>query len=258
MNYNESNADLRVIPIYLVDSSGDPATGLTLTGSEVQVSKSGAAFTNGAGSITEVANGYYRYVATQAETATDSFLILKVVDAGLTALPYVYSVDIGTRIEMAESLAAARRLPIYLVDTSGDPVAGLALTAAEVQIAGVGFGFVDAVGTATEIGSGAYYYELDTSEVADEGISILKINDAAARPYIYSFDVVPSSTVGGECGGYIGGYLGMCDDDGGADDDESTPSTPIPAPLTLSDHEYHDHAAHAIKRLCQFAKVATS
>lgn len=249
MNYNESDATLRQIPIYLEDSGGSPVTGLTLTGAELKVSLSGAAFVDGGGTATEVGSGYYYYTATQAETLTDSFITLRVNDAA--AKVYVISVDIGERIQQNEPAASARRLPIYMVDTSGTPVTGLTLDDTRAQVSVAGGAFADIVNTpATEVGLGLYYYELDLTEVATSGVGILKVVHPSAVPYIYAWDVVPEVVLDdGECG-YFGGYFGLCL----AEAASTTGPSPVESPLELNDPEYLDLAAQAISRLCEYAK----
>lgn len=250
MNYNESDASLRQIPIYLEDSSGSPVTGATLTGAELKVSLSGAAFVNGGGTATEVGGGYYYYTATQAETLTDSFIMLRVADAA--AKVYVVSVDIGTRVEQDEPSATARRLPIYLVDSGGNAVAGLTLDDTRVQLSAAGGAFADIVNTpATEIGLGAYYYELDPTEVTTPGVNVLKVVHPSAVPYVYAWDVVAAAPAldSGECG-YFGGYFGLC----GGDTTPASGPSPVESPLEPSDPEYIDLAAQAINRLCEFAR----
>lgn len=252
MIYNEPDAALRQIPIYLVDSGGSPVTGLTLTGSEVQVSLSGAPFVNGSGTATEVGSGYYYYTATQAETATDSFIILRVNDAA--AKTYVISVDIGDRIEQSEPVAAARRLPIYVVDSGGTPVTGLTLNAANIKLSTLGAAFVDATTVpATEIGLGAYYYELTAVEVASIGIHILKVTHASITPYVYAWAVrAPAAALDGECG-YFGGYFGLCEG-AGTTTTTTTTTSPVESPLTTSDPEFVDLIAQALNRLPEYAK----
>lgn len=228
MKYNESDAGLRRIPVYLKDASGDPVPGLALAGSEIQVSLSGGAFVNGEGVWIERSAGLYYYEATQAESVTDSFVTVKVVDSSLVAKPYVFSVDIGDRIEVDELIAEARRVPIYMVDSSGNPVTGLTLS--DVELAENGFDFAAAVNApATEIGSGAYYYELDATEVTLEGVSTLKVEHASANTYVYAFDMIPST-----------------------DDTEEPAPTPIPATaFEIGDPEAIDHIEEALARLCE-------
>ncbi len=53
--------------------------------------------------------------------------------------------------------------------------------------------------------------------------------------------------------GYFGGYFGMvapAEDEAGS----GSSSPPIPAPLTVSDPEYVDHASRMVDRLPQYAK----
>lgn len=192
MNYNEPDPSLRRIPIYLENSFGAPAPGEVITGAEIQVSLSGAAFVNGAGAVTEVSAGSYFYTATQAETVTDSFLMIKVIV--VAARPYVYAVDIGLRIAQNEPLASKRRIPIYLEDSSGSPVTGLVLAGADRQVSENGAAYVDGTGLTVEIGAGAYYYELAASEINVGGFGTIKVDKAPATPYVYTWDVFVTVT----------------------------------------------------------------
>lgn len=190
MNFNEPVAAFRRIPIYLEDTLGLPAPGEVIVGAEIQVSLSGAAFVNGAGVVVEGPGaGAYYYEATQPETVTDSFLMIK-VDAGVGFKPFVYAVDIGIRININEPSPTRRRLPIYLEDGAGLPVPGLAIGGADSQISENGTAFVNGVGAVTEIGSGAYYYELALAEVNVGGFGLLKIDKAPALPYVYTYDIL--------------------------------------------------------------------
>jgi hypothetical protein len=79
---NETTASLRRIYFVLYDLTQALQTGQTVTGSELQVSKNGAAFTNGAGTVTEVGGGLYYYEATAGEVDTEGKLLVKVVNTG--------------------------------------------------------------------------------------------------------------------------------------------------------------------------------
>lgn len=189
MKYSETDPELRRIPIYLEDTAGSPVSGEAVAGAEIQVSKSGSAFVDGAGSVVEVGNGAYYYEATQAETETDSFLMVKVVVSTAGVKPFMSAVDIGRRILLNEPTAAARRVPIYLEDSIGNPVAALSIAGSECRISENGAAFVNCAGVVTEIGSGAYYYELPPAEVNVAGFGMLKINKAPALLFVLAWDV---------------------------------------------------------------------
>lgn len=186
MRYSEPIAALRRIPVYLVDDDGVPVTGAAPTGSELQVSRSGAAWANGAGAWGEVGSGLYYYQATQAETATASFLLLRVAVTG--AQVYVFAVDIGDRIA-GDAAAAARCVPIYLVDDDGDGAPGLSPTA-EISLAGGAW--TAASGAVNPIGLGAYFYQLAESELVP-GPGVLRIDDPGAQLLVYAWDVRPAA-----------------------------------------------------------------
>ena len=60
------------LQILMVDSSGDPAAGLTVT---VQISKDGGAFGNITGSVTEISDGAYHFDLTAAEMNADTIML---------------------------------------------------------------------------------------------------------------------------------------------------------------------------------------
>jgi hypothetical protein len=200
INHNEPTPALRRIPVYLETPTLVPITGAVPVGVQLQVSLSGAAWTNGLGTWVEDANGVYYYQATQAETFTDSFLMLRVAVPGAKIV--VFHVDIGIRTSINEPLATARRYPIYLVNTASIPQIELPITGAEAQLSKNGAAFVDCAGVVAEIGGsgnglGAYYYEATLAEVNTLGYDLLKINKTpTALLYIYEWNVVfPSQSL---------------------------------------------------------------
>jgi hypothetical protein len=195
IKYNESVAALRRIPVYIQDAYGNPIPAEAITGAEIQVSKSGSPFVNGGGTVqsTPGSGGYY-YEATAAETQTYSFLMIKVVPGGF-AKPYFFSVDIGARIVLNEPAATRRRIPVFLEDLSGNPVTGLSITGTDRKISKNGTLFATGLGAVTEIGSGAYYYELAASEVNTPGFGMINIVKSPAVPFVYTWDVLSPSSV---------------------------------------------------------------
>lgn len=191
MRFAEPVAALRRIPAYLVDEFGAGVTGVVPTGAELRVSKSGAALGNAGGTWAEVGSGFYYYEATLAEVTTASYLLLRVAVTGVR--PYVFATDIGDRIPVG-ALAPARRIPLYLVDASGDPVAGLTFQADDVQLSLDGATFVEGAGTFGESGDGAYFYELAATELV-EGPGLLRFEDQegeSVQVYVYTWDVRPA------------------------------------------------------------------
>jgi hypothetical protein len=201
INYNETTPALRRIPVYLQDALNNPVTGAVPVGAQLQVSLSGAAWTNGAGTWTEDANGAYYYQATQAETVTDSFLMLRVAATGAKVV--VFPVDIGIRTIVSEPTATARYYPIYLVNAGGVPQTNLTITGAEVQLSKNGAAFANGAGVVAEIGGagngqGAYFYEATLPEVNTLGYDMLKVVKAGALPFVYTWNIVaPAPPSGG-------------------------------------------------------------
>jgi hypothetical protein len=91
---NEPSAANRRIPIYIVDSNQTPLTGLTFSGSEVQISKAGSAWANAVGAITELGAGLYYYQGSLADFDIQGVLKLKVVKSSIQQ--YVFELGVGT------------------------------------------------------------------------------------------------------------------------------------------------------------------
>lgn len=108
-NKSEATAAKRRLPFRCIDATGAGKTGLTFSGSEIQVSKNGAAFGDFAGSASELAGGWYYYEFTQSELNTTGFVGLKVVKSG------VKQVD---EVAVVRGKVALEQLAIYPV--SGD------------------------------------------------------------------------------------------------------------------------------------------
>ncbi len=84
----------RRIPIVCVDDSDGVTaeTGVSVSGSEIQVSKNGGAFANFAGGLTEVGGGVYYYTPTTSELDTIGVLIVQLVKSGILAFRAVVQV----------------------------------------------------------------------------------------------------------------------------------------------------------------------
>jgi len=232
VEYAETTAARRRIPVYLVDDTGAPANVSTPTGAQIQVSKSGGAWANGAGTWGEVddVNGSYYYEATQNELTTDSFLLLRV--AHPDAKVFMFIEHIGDRVPQ-NAAESERRMAVYLVDSAGDPVTdGETAPTLKLSINGGAFATLTN-NTLTNIGSGhgGYYVVLTEAEVLTLGTRVLRVAASGALTFVYRFDVRDPVAV------------------------EEEALTPVPAPTTLDDQELHDHTTHALSRLCEFTKV---
>ncbi len=256
MNYAEPIAAKRRIPVYLVDSSGDPVTGVTPTGAEIRVCQSGELLVNASGTWTELSSGAYYYECTVLECTTLSYLLLCIEVSGVQT--FVWVTDVGTRISAEESSPMRRHLPIYLT-LAGVAVPGLALSGAEVQISKAGGAFYNGAGTIATVGSGVYDYEASSADVADVGPLVLKVDDAAADPYLYTMDVVDAESASDlGSSGYFGAYFGAASITVVAAPPPVIVPSPVESPYSASDPAYFDHVAHALARLCQYAKAKVS
>lgn len=98
--------------------------------------------------------------------------------------------DLRAIIDLNESSASRRRMPIRMVDlTDGyTPETGLTIT---TEISLNGGAFAATVNSFVEVSDGEYYVELDTTEVATAGRYRLKASDGmvAARDDLFSIEV---------------------------------------------------------------------
>jgi hypothetical protein len=202
INYNETTPALRRIPVYLETLLKVPVTGALPVGAQIMVSQSGGGWVNAAGIWFEDGAGLYYYQATQSESTTDSFLMLRVAWPGARVV--VFSVDIGFRAVIAEPTPTKRRFPIYLEDQFGNGVPGLSITGAEQQLSKNGALLVNCLGTTTEVGGvglglGAYFYEATAAELDTLGYDALYIDKSpAAFQYVYEWNVIiPVTPFGG-------------------------------------------------------------
>lgn len=78
-----TNGDKR-IPVLLFDATDGitAETGITVSGSEIQISQNGGAYTNFAGTWTEIGAGAYYYTPTAAELNAQGIFLVKVIKTG--------------------------------------------------------------------------------------------------------------------------------------------------------------------------------
>jgi hypothetical protein len=190
MNYNESDPTKRRIPIYLEDTAGDPVTGVVFAAADIRVTKSGDPMANSLGTSAEVGGGLYYYQATQAETVTLSYIMIAATGAG--AKKYVFSVDIGNRIDVSNPIAAARRIPIYLENAAGNGVPGLVLAGLS-SFSKNGAALVAPAGSFTPLEFGAYSYEATLAEIDAAGFGVMRVLDPLIVDFVYTWDVIATA-----------------------------------------------------------------
>lgn len=92
-------------------------------------------------------------------------------------------------IKLSETTAALRRIPFFAMDDdSADGYAskpGLSFSTTEVKLSKNGATEVDATGTVTEIGGGAYYYEATEAELGTIGFLTVR----PAKTDVYTMPV---------------------------------------------------------------------
>lgn len=84
--------NVNTITFVLVDGSGVEVTGLGTTFT-LEISKNGAAFVGSAGTKSEIANGWYAYIATAGEADTMGPVSIKITGAGIVQQNLEYIVE---------------------------------------------------------------------------------------------------------------------------------------------------------------------
>lgn len=79
MAYSWINGQTHKAAFVMIDANGSELTGLTLS---VELSKNGAAFAAGVGSVAEIGDGWYTYTTGSGETDTNGPLAIKITAAG--------------------------------------------------------------------------------------------------------------------------------------------------------------------------------
>lgn len=171
------------LPIYLIDSVGAPVTGAALTGTEVKVSVDGGALTAAAGTTGTIGSGAYYYETAPADIAGTQ-LVLHVKDAA--SLAYSFTLRLPLQYDFpAGATGAVCHLPVFLVDASNAPVTAANPTGAELQVSIDGAAWANALGTWVELADGEYYYDPHASEIAADGLLMLRVAATGAVVYVY-------------------------------------------------------------------------
>jgi hypothetical protein len=249
MKFNETNATARRIYIQL-KNAGIPVTGFTPSVGQLKLSLSGDSVANGAGTWHEIGYGLYYYECTNAETLTLSYIMLIIIAGGVDVFSWIE--DVGTRIAVGETSTLRTRIPIFLLN--GSSVVTGAPLVSETQVSVNGAALTAPGGTFGESGSGAYYYQPSSSEIAALGRLTVQVTDPAVT-YVYSQDVVDvplftSLAIAGK--GYFGSYFGGS---GVTATTPVTPPTPVAITTVADGLVVINHADDAIDRLCEYAKA---
>lgn len=195
---------------FLMVSSTDHITGLTGATVTVNISKAGAAFGAAAGTVTEVANGWYKVALTAVDTGTlgdlsfhctatggdptdfaDQIVAFNPLDSvrlGLTALPNAAAaangglgtVDSTNSIKIQTPIkknTALSNFTFVMQNTSGNPQTGLVVTA---QRSIDGAAFAACANAVTELANGWYTINLAAADMNGTNIA-LQFSAASAR-----------------------------------------------------------------------------
>lgn len=164
---SEATAARRRIPIALVDDADGktPETGITISGTELKISKNGGAEANFAGTLTELAGGDYYYEAALAETDTVGYLTGRLVKTGVRT--FRFAVQIVGRDPYTTNLernVAFTSFPFMMTDsTNHNPATGKTVTVTR-SIDGGAFG-AGSLSAVTEISNGWYRVDFAAADL---------------------------------------------------------------------------------------------
>jgi hypothetical protein len=126
--------------------AGGPATGLTFTAAQIQVSKNGGADANSAGTVTEIGYGRYYYQAAEAEFDTRGFLSLVTVRTDI-AISFP-TIEVVSGSVLRSGIAQGGASDSITLDASASSVSNFYLPCTVALRAGTGAGQGPCYGTA--------------------------------------------------------------------------------------------------------------
>lgn len=107
LTQSEATAARRRMLFHLtLTADGADATGLTLSGADVQISKNGAALGNATGTATELSAGWYQYEFAAADLDTVGALAVEINETGVDPLHVVHQVLVTNLNTLAASVAS--------------------------------------------------------------------------------------------------------------------------------------------------------
>lgn len=168
---------------YLEDNIGNPASGLSGT-MTVQISVDGSTWATALGAVTDLADGRYTYALTVADKTAGAFALLRITDPSLLDATVIY-IPADYTIIVSESVAANRRIPIYLTDEFGDPYT-VAPIGADITLSVNGASFVASTGSIGTIGQGAFYYQATALEVGTLGSLTVSVDNGVTPEYLWA------------------------------------------------------------------------
>ena len=193
------------VPFYVYDLTGRPATGLTFSAAEIQISENGGAAASSAGTDTEVDAtdfpGLYYYVPAAAETDTVGPYFLQIAKAGYISGGAVYEVspDVGVtngaydahlvsvatngsgNFNTVRKNTALNAWMFKMVDATDKYTAetGVTVTATR-SLDGAAFGAC--ANSAVEVSNGWYKIDLAAADL-NANIVVLRFTAAGCAPY---------------------------------------------------------------------------
>jgi hypothetical protein len=199
VNLGETTAALRRIPLVIYQDDG--VTLATNADSSppthaLQVSINGAAFVDAAGTFFGDGSGLYWYEATLTEASTQGFLAFKYAATGFTTA--IVWQNVGQIFAVGETTTSHLRLPLVIYQDDGVTLGTGAATSPPshfLQTSISGAAFADAAGTLVEVGSGLYYYQGVTGDVAARASLGVKFVRSSFQTTIAWSAVEPMATV---------------------------------------------------------------
>lgn len=180
--YKQSTAYTRMFK--MIDSADhfSKKAGLTCT---VNISKAGAAFGAAAGTVTEVANGWYKVALSTVDTNTLGDLAFYITAAGGDDTDFVDQIVIRDLADLAYPTVSGRSLDVSAGGEAGVDWANIGTPTTAVNLSGT------TVGVVTDLADGS----IDAAALAANTITAAKIASAAISAAKFAADAIDANAL---------------------------------------------------------------
>lgn len=192
------NSSGYTLTFLMVDNS-DHITGKTGLSPTVTISKAGGSFATPSGSVSEIANGWYKVAGNTSDTNTDGEILLHatasgadptdakvgvVVDYDPRGVPTLSDMVTAMKAITVQKNLAFANYPIWMLSSNGTAQTGLSTSQISCQISKDNGSWAPLTDTTeTEIGLGKYVVDLTAAETNANSLSIVCTGPGGTQPY---------------------------------------------------------------------------
>jgi len=194
---NEPDANLRVIPLFVVDSLGAGVAGISWSAGDLKLCKYGDAWASATNLPTEPTGGpagSYELALAVGETNTLGPLFYSVEHAGIQTIASAVLIDYGASpFALNEANVDLRVLALFLIDSLGAGVGGITFASGDAKKIKAGDGsWSNLTNLPVEITGGVdgcYTLQLEQAELDIAGVLGYQVTTASTRDFIDAITV---------------------------------------------------------------------